>query len=88
MIYCIFDGTSLRCLGDSSLGVKIRKKDRGRTKRHFDYRLCLKWHNTVYNLPIRTAVISANIAIITTSSSAIEERQRCKVGYFWPKVED
>jgi len=29
-----------------------------------------------------------NLGLILTSSSAIAERPRCRVGYLWPKVED
>ena len=33
-------------------------------------------------------VESKDIILIRTSSSAIAERPRCRVGQFWPKVED
>jgi len=35
-----------------------------------------------------TLVIASNVAPDNTSSSAIAERPRCRVGQFWPKVED
>jgi len=39
-------------------------------------------------MDIQCSIQDADVPSLKTSSSSIAERSRCRVGQFWPKVED